>query len=248
MNPTLKERTNFARISRVLTDLCTKVLRVILEQEINPSIVKKAVTRQQINSLQKDKLRLTSPQKDKLRLFVKEEEVIDKAHINGYRNFDLCLLYKLIKYLCSRITPPAKGWYSDRKDNKPDPVHVEVGDDIERIHLLRNCVYGHAPNTSIKDQAFVTYWTELKGIMMRMTKRFGIPFDKTLDEMENEPMDHDLMSKYIAAAEEQRRSLDIVKGTSILTDWFLEHFLLQCPLYLSQQTFSLPYNITNNFC
>lgn len=79
-----------------------------------------------------------------------------------YKQFDVTLLYKLIRNLCPSLRP-TQGW-----GNEPQPTNTQLGDDIERLRLFRNNYYAHAVSNTIPDTEFETLWKDLKSVIRRI--------------------------------------------------------------------------------
>lgn len=79
-----------------------------------------------------------------------------------YKQFDVTLLYKLIRNLCPSLRP-TQGW-----GNEPQPTNTQLGDDIERLRLFRNNYYAHAVSNTIPDTEFETLWKNLKSVIRRI--------------------------------------------------------------------------------
>lgn len=74
-----------------------------------------------------------------------EWKVIGTVKTKNYADFDIALMYKIIRNLNNLVPPPTQGW-----DYKIPPTSAEttIGDDIERIRRSRNDIV-HNVNTNI---------------------------------------------------------------------------------------------------
>ena len=82
-----------------------------------------------------------------------------------YSDCDVTLVYSLIRSCepASSALRPTSGW------GKPvHTVDISLGDDIERIRIIRNEVYGHIATTTLSDNINNQYMTELQDICRRM--------------------------------------------------------------------------------
>ena len=77
--------------------------------------------------------------------------VIKNANSRDYKDFDITLLYTLLRNVCQSITPPSQNW---GVSNMPSQNEITVRDDIERIRLIRNKVYGHISEVAIPEIEF----------------------------------------------------------------------------------------------
>lgn len=87
---------------------------------------------------------------------------IPPPDLPNYKDFDVSLLYTLIRNLCPSVKP-TQGWGIELIDSD-----TQVGDDIERLRLFRNTYYGHADSTIIPDDVFEDLWTGLKSVIQRL--------------------------------------------------------------------------------
>lgn len=78
----------------------------------------------------------------------------------NYNQFDVTLLYTLIRNLCPSLSPTL-GW-----GKKPRTTDIRIGDDIERLRLFRNN-YAHTNSTEIPDDEFENLWKNLKSVIQR---------------------------------------------------------------------------------
>ncbi|XP_065927180.1 uncharacterized protein [Magallana gigas] len=79
-----------------------------------------------------------------------------------YNDFDVTLLYTLIRNLCCTSLTPTLGW-----GKVPDSSHTQIGDDIERLRLMRN-KFAHANSAGIPDAEFQALWNDLKSVIQRI--------------------------------------------------------------------------------
>lgn len=81
--------------------------------------------------------------------------------IPDYNEFDVTLLYKLIRNLCPTLAP-TKGWGKDPADSD-----TQIGDDIERLRVFRNNNI-HEVSSKISDNDFEIIWKKLKFVLQRI--------------------------------------------------------------------------------
>jgi hypothetical protein len=82
---------------------------------------------------------------------VKENETII-CNFSSSGNYDECdpsFLYSIIRNLCTSINP-TDGWNNEYPPEKYD----SIGDDVKRMHLTRNIVYGHVKSARMKNKQF----------------------------------------------------------------------------------------------
>lgn len=140
-----KDQQNFIWISIACVDFLKLPLKDILSNQIKP-----ADLYQRINGkgyLRKEQLNIC---------------FIPPPGEPDYNNFDVTLLYTLIRNLCSTSLKPTQGW-----GKVPDSSHTQIGDDIERLRLMQN-KFGHANSAGIPDAEFQALWNDLKSVIQRI--------------------------------------------------------------------------------
>lgn len=143
---------NFARFSIVSIDINKLPLKDILTIFIQPTGLDQAI--QNCDPLLKGKYKLNPDQMNTC--------CYNSRNYPDYSNFDITLLYKLIRNLCPSLEPTKK-W-----GNKPDCKQLKVGDDIERIRYLRNSeIAAHSASAEISDDKFKVLWSYVKCIIQR---------------------------------------------------------------------------------
>lgn len=143
-----KEEQNFIRFVKARDDVMPLPLRDILHWQIKPKDL-----HQKIQSC----LALTDGEK-KL-----DSYQMNQTKLANYNNFDVTLLYKLIRNLCPGLKP-TQGWGIRLNYND-----TTIGDDIERIRVFRNEL-GHSKSSKIPDSEFTNRWIELKVVIERLQK------------------------------------------------------------------------------
>ena len=191
-----EDRTRFIRLSLIIIDELTQILRDLLHNEFSPSQINNKVV--QINYLSK--------------LRPEQVVVINNANTQGYQDFDITLLYTLLRNVCQNITAPSQGW---GVSTMPSPNEVTVGDDIERIRLIRNNLFGHISKAAISETEFKEYWSIMSGICTRMQTLLNIGFVKRLQDAEKRLIDADTEERYLQLikkqAEEERTIRDLLQ-------------------------------------
>lgn len=147
------DTTNFARVARLLLGPCTDVLRAVLMKEISPPALESKV-----------RLFIANQQKNNKSQITKTQEQL--VYGRNYSQFDISLLYFLLRNLCS-IPPHTKQW-----GNNPRPGDRSVSANIERIRLIRN-EYGHNSEFSISVNNFNDIWQEMFDIVKDLERYVG---------------------------------------------------------------------------
>lgn len=175
--PPCSERTNYARLCRMIVDICTGVLREFLLSRRTP---------QQVAVLAHKCPRKT--------LTKQQWFLINSANTNRCAKFDITLLYTILRN--AEIIPPPKGGWGMQK--LPGQTDVAIGDDIERIRIIRNQVCGHKSNTKIDNATYQEICTELQGVATRFDQRLGTnKWNQELKQIENDVMDPENERRYI---------------------------------------------------
>lgn len=147
---------NFQCVTVASVGVIELPLRDILASHIQPKDLF-----QQIQSCSTIKLR-----PDQLKICL-----IPPPGVPDYNNFDVTLLYTLIRNLCS-LPCPAQGW-----GNEPKASDTQLSDDIERLRLFRNNYYAHAESAVISDAVFEDVWKNLKLVFKRIQPKTGCSVD-----------------------------------------------------------------------
>nr|XP_034324490.1 uncharacterized protein LOC117689028 isoform X4 [Crassostrea gigas] len=147
-----RKQLNFAQISIVCLDILKQCLIDILHIHIKPTDLGKKIRLS--SSLTAGKNKLSSEQNDLC--------CPSSPGVPDYSKFDVTLLYKLIRNLCSYLKP-SKEW-----GKEPKTTDLTIADDIERIRLFRNKHYAHADSAEIPDSEFTDLWNEGKSLVHRL--------------------------------------------------------------------------------
>ncbi|CAG2217062.1 unnamed protein product [Mytilus edulis] len=124
-----------------------------------------------------------------------EWSMINNVRTNGYVNFDIPLIYKLVRNL-NLVPSPTNGW-----DFHTPPAANEIlpGDDIERIRRTRNEIL-HRGNAQVPDPNLTDYFTTFKDIATRLEVYLGKPkgeFVQKFQNLETCCMDEDTAKTYL---------------------------------------------------
>lgn len=157
---------NFQCVTVASVDLITPVLRDILDSHINPEKLY-----QKIKSCFKT-FKLSQ-----------EQQAICYIPPNGvpdYKQFDVTLLYTLIRNLCP-LPCPAQGWGNP---TWPKATDIQISDDIERLRLFRNNYYAHAKSAKISDNTFKDIWGNLRSAISRIQIVYNVDYEDELIRIE----------------------------------------------------------------
>jgi hypothetical protein len=175
------------RIGLVILEELTPMLQDVLEYHIPRSQISSEVTTQIKKQRRQDK--------QFLKFGAEQMLTINNAHTDGYRNFDITLLYTLLRNLkCLNITAPTQGWGTS---NMPGNGETTLGDDIERIRLIRNNIWGHVAVPSLSEKESQDLWSIISGVCSRMQKVLGKNYVKRLHDAEIRPITEEMENKQI---------------------------------------------------
>ena len=149
------EKTNGAKLSRLLIDGGTTVLRKIFDGHHPPAnlITDLNANYPILNNLLRRRV-LNGHQWDKL--FPPGGVAPDS------QTFDITLLFLLLTYICG-LTPPPSGWHT-----KPPPSDTSHEANLARVKFYRNILYGHVTTTGIDAPTFSALWTEISGVLVSL--------------------------------------------------------------------------------
>ena len=203
---TTKENENYARLSRAIVDLMTFILREILTLYILPADIEK-------NALPFKNTKLKN-------LRTEQWDLIQKANTNKYADFDITLLYTLLRNLCTSVPKPSTKW---GRNDLPKSHEVTIGDDIERIRIVKNGLQSHIPTTKLNDAEFEDNWKILRDVCLRLDTQFNKKYTDDLDNLKTVCMDSALQKKYsdnikLLVDWQMENSREITEHTSQITE------------------------------
>ena len=149
------EKTNGAKLSRLLIDGGTTVLRkifdghhppvnLIIDLNANYPILNNLLSRRVLNGHQWDKL-------------------FPPGGVPPDSNtFDITLLFLLLTKICG-LTPPPSGWHT-----KPPSSDTSHEANLARVKFYRNILYGHVTTTGVDTPTFSALWTEISGVLVSL--------------------------------------------------------------------------------
>lgn len=149
-----KSSENYIRICRLITTICSTLLRDILSRHIKPVNLRNELD---INRTKLERI-MNTPQKEQIYLKAGSNQIYPK-------DLDISVLYLLLRNICT-INPPKTGW------GKP----LQKGDNsisacIERIRQVRNKIQAHSTNGKVNDTDFQNYWEELENSIIETEKQ-----------------------------------------------------------------------------
>ena len=149
------EKTNGAKLSRLLIDGGTTVLRKVFDGFHPPANLAADlnVCYSTLNNLLRRKI-LNRHQWDQL--FPPGGAAPDS------NTFDITLLFLLLTTICG-LSPPPSGWHK-----KPPPSDVSPEANLARVKYFRNVLYGHVSTTGVDTLTFNALWQEISAPLVAL--------------------------------------------------------------------------------
>ena len=147
------EKTNGAKLSRLLIDGGTTVLRKVFDGYHPPANLAADLNACYaiLNNLYRRRI-LNGHQWDKL--FPPSGVAPDS------NTFDITLLFLLLTNICG-LFPPPTGWHS-----KPPASDTSLEANLARIKFFRNVLYGHVTTTGVDTPTFTALWLEISVVLV----------------------------------------------------------------------------------
>ena len=143
-----REKTNGNKLSRLLIDGGTTVLRNIFDAIHPPAnLTSDLNSNYPILSTLLRKRVLNGQQWDKL--------FPPGGGLPDSNTFDITLLFLLLTNICG-LSPPLTGWHT-----KPSPGDNSLEANLARVKFFRNELYGHVTSTGVDATSFSTFWQEI---------------------------------------------------------------------------------------
>ena len=149
------EKTNGAKLSRLLIDGGTAALRGVFDSYYPPANLAAKLQERYSNYLLLLRIRsLNKRQWEKL--FPPDGSAPDS------KTFDITLLFILLTNICG-LSPPPSGWHS-----KPSESDTSFEANLVRIKFYRNVLYGHASTTGVDTPTFFALWREISTVLVAL--------------------------------------------------------------------------------
>ena len=173
------EKTNGNKLSRLLIDGGTTVLRNVFDSHHPPANLAANLSSKHIHSTL-TKLRhrkiLNGSQWDKL-------FPPPGGGTPNSINFDITLLFLLLRNICG-LSPPRSGW-----DKMPPVSDTSREANLARMKYYRNELHGHVTTTGIQTSVFDVKWHEISSVLVSL----GLS-QSEVDRLEKEPCGQDYIS------------------------------------------------------
>ena len=148
MSAVCQETENYYRGCSIILDLCTAALREVLEY-LHPAITCPP----------------SIPPSKKVTLAKEQKRIVANISTTGsYDECDISLLYILFRNIAPKLFKPTNGWGI----TPIRPTAVSSADDVERIRLLRNNIYGHVSAARMDTPSYNKMVAEVNHVMQRL--------------------------------------------------------------------------------
>ena len=187
------EKTNGNKLSRLLIDGGTTVLRNIFDSHHPPANLAVNLSSRHIHSIL-TRLRhrniLNGSQWDKL-------FPPPGGGTPNSINFDITLLFLLLTNICGLSPPPSGSWHK-----MPPASDTSREANLARMKYYRNVLYGHVTTTGIPTPVFDVKWQEVSSVLVSL----GLN-QSEVDRLKREPCGED----YVSAVTEWMRNDEEIK-------------------------------------
>lgn len=191
-NETIHQRTEamknelYARLSLAVVRVLPCIFRSIIKSVMSPAL---------LSSLCKLPFNTFTYQ---------QQTTLKKVQItNSYDPLDIPVIYRIIR-LFSLLRPPTRGW-----GILPNSTDVSIGDDIERMRLLRNRIV-HIQIDDISETVFDNYFTQFLSIGERIDKYLNTSYKQEILSCMTLKLSSNLQVKYaegIKELEQKRKTV-----------------------------------------
>ena len=147
------EKTNGAKLSRLLIDGGTAVLRKWFDTFHPPGKLAAGLSSHYttLHTLFKKKV---------LRLAQWDQLFPPSGDPPDSKEFDITLLFLLLTNMCG-LTPPSSGWHA-----MPPISDTSFEANLARVKFFRNELYGHVSTTGVEMSVFLSLWQEISAVLV----------------------------------------------------------------------------------
>jgi hypothetical protein len=175
------DSTRFSLLGIAILDYLSEILRLILAANVSPA------------DLENEIKRCGYP----FKLNAEQWRQIQNAANRNYSDFDITLCYTLIRNICTKVCKPTNGW---GVHDLPQTYETTLGDDIERIRIIRNEIFGHTNSASISETEFQKYWSIISSVCTRMEILYKVDFPQKLQSLRTSIIDKQLCQQTLQEA------------------------------------------------
>ncbi|XP_062609781.1 uncharacterized protein LOC134271592 [Saccostrea cucullata] len=165
-------RSRFAKLGMAINEEMTQACRDVLEMEVPPGLVY-------------NKVKASSIYK---KIRPEQELSLIGAKTDGYKKFDITLLYTLIRNICTKIPRPTKSWGGNAM---PSVGETTIGDDIERIRMIRNNMFGHISSASTSQTEFDDTWAIITDVCQRLQTYTNKDYMSGLNNIQSQALEEE---------------------------------------------------------
>ncbi|XP_033729399.1 uncharacterized protein LOC117318531 [Pecten maximus] len=191
------ETTNFARLSRLVVDVCSDVLRDVLRVNIPPPGLTAILQSQRVHLS-----RNLEPRQQQI-LFPP-----GGVFTGTLEDLDFSLLYKLIRNLQGiNISPHTKGW-----GRTPDNTDRSLAANIDRLRIQRNETHGHLSRASLSSTDFHRIWGIIRQCISEIEQGSltGDTYVTAVDNLLTVGMDPDTENEDIEKLSKQQHDFEAI--------------------------------------
>ena len=173
------EKTNGNKLSRLLIDGGTTVLRNIFDSYHPPANLAASLSSRHIHPI------LTRLRHRNILNGVQWDKLFPPPGGGPPNsiNFDITLLFLLLRNICG-LSPPLSGW-----DRMPPASDTSFEANLARMKYHRNVLYGHVTSTGIQTSVFDVKWQEVSSVLVSL----GLS-QSEVDRLKREPCGEDYVS------------------------------------------------------
>ncbi|XP_073250253.1 uncharacterized protein [Porites lutea] len=173
------EKTNGNKLSRLLIDGGTTVLRNIFDSHHPPANLAANLSSRHIHPI------LTRLRHRNILNGVQWDKLFPPPGGGPPNsiNFDITLLFLLLRNICG-LSPPLSGW-----DRMPPASDTSFEANLARMKYYRNVLYGHVTSTGIQTSGFDVKWQEVSSVLVSL----GLS-QSEVDRLKREPCGEDYVS------------------------------------------------------
>ena len=173
------EKTNGNKLSRLLIDGGTTVLRNIFDYYHPPANLAANLSSRHIHPI------LTRLRHRNILNGVQWDKLFPPPGGGPPNsiNFDITLLFLLLRNICG-LSPPLSGW-----DRMPPASDTSFEANLARMKYHRNVLYGHVTSTGIQTSVFDVKWQEVSSVLVSL----GLS-QSEVDRLKREPCGEDYVS------------------------------------------------------
>ena len=195
------EKTNGAKLSRLLIDGGTMALRKVFDSYHPPANLAADLNANYLtlNNLLRRRV-LRTAQWDQL--FPPGGVAPDS------KTFDITLLFLLLTNICG-LTPPFSGWHA-----KPPPSDTSLEANLARIKFFRNELYGHVSTTSVDSPTFISLWQEISAVLAALGSN-QVEIDRLKEEHSGEEDYVDVLLDWADSEEDIKSQLKELRQTRL---------------------------------